>query len=467
MRSGRSAEAIVMLNQALARIAVSRRDRARLLVLTARVHSHLGEVERAGQVAAEALEAASQERDNWATAWALHVLAIVAGVQGKAVEALLQFDRALAVTETDVALTDLRILLQVNQAVMLMDLDRYDEALAAAQQAQQLADQAGTVTRQGQVHGALAQLFFDTGRWDEALAEAKAVHEDLKEPGCACVDLGIAAAVCFHRDDTGAARGYLAAAIPHAERIGNRVIPQLALARSLDREHANALPEALAQLTAGFASNAEELEQVEDLLPDAVRLAMEIGKLATAAALADRVEELAAESQIPRRQANALLCRGLVDQDAVQLLHAADRYGAATRPLLSAQALEAAAGGFVRVDDRDRARAAFTRALGLYDSLGAVVDVARLQARFRAYGIRRGPQAKHRHARSGWESLTPTETKIAVLVEGGLSNPDIAAKLFLSPRTVATHVSHILKKLDVQSRTDIAREAALRTIAPK
>ncbi len=467
MRSGRSADAIEMLNQALARVAVSRRHRARLLVLTARVHSHLGEVERAGQVAAEALEAGSQERDNWAMAWALHVLAIVAGVQGKAVEALLQFDRALAVTQTDAALTDLRILLQVNQAVMLMDLDRYDEALAAARQAQQLADQAGTVTRQGQAHGALAQLFFDTGRWDDALAETRAVPDDLKEPGCACVDLGIAAVVCFHRDDVGAARGYLAAAIPDAERIGSRVIPQLALARSLDREQANALPDALAQLTAGFASNAEELEQIEDLLPDAVRLATETGDLGTAHALADRVEELAAESQIPRRQANALLCRGLVDQDSVPLLRAAELYGAATRPLPSAQALEAAAASFISADDRDGARAAFTRALELYDSLGAVMDVARLQARFRAYGIRRGPQAKHRQARSGWESLTPTETKIAALVEGGLSNPDIAAKLFLSRRTVATHVSHILKKLNVQSRTDIAREAALRTIAPK
>ena len=71
---------------------------------------------------------------------------------------------------------------------------------------------------------------------------------------------------------------------------------------------------------------------------------------------------------------------------------------------------------------------------------------------------------KHRRARSGWDSLTPAETKIAALVEGGLSNPEIAAKLFLSRRTVASHVSHILKKLDVHSRTDIAREAALRNI---
>ena len=57
--------------------------------------------------------------------------------------------------------------------------------------------------------------------------------------------------------------------------------------------------------------------------------------------------------------------------------------------------------------------------------------------------------------------------KIAAFVEEGLSNPEIAAKLLLSRRTVATHVSHILKKLDVNSRTDIAREAALRTITSR
>ncbi len=102
-----------------------------------------------------------------------------------------------------------------------------------------------------------------------------------------------------------------------------------------------------------------------------------------------------------------------------------------------------------------------------YASLGAATDVARVQARFRAHGIRRGPRAKHRHALSGWDSLTPAETKVAALVEDGLSNPEIAAKLFLSKRTVGTHVSHILKKLNVNSRTDIAREAALRAIAPQ
>ena len=77
-----------------------------------------------------------------------------------------------------------------------------------------------------------------------------------------------------------------------------------------------------------------------------------------------------------------------------------------------------------------------------------------------AHGTRRGPRAKYRRAESGWDSLTTSELKVAAFVEEGLSNPEIAARLQLSRRTVATHVSHILKKIDGHSRTDIAREAA-------
>jgi len=467
MKVGRSAESLAMLNRALASPGISGRNRARLLVLAARTHSNLGEVEKAGRVAATALAVASETGDNWATGWALHVLTIVTVVQGQMTDALPLFDRALTVTQADPALTDLRLLLQINMAATLGCLDQYDDAIATARQARHLADEVGTSIRLAQAHSALGLLLFDTGRWDDAMAEVEVLHEDLKEPAAACCDLGIAALICFHRGEITAARRHLAAAVPHAKRIGNRVVGPLALARSLDCEHAGALPEALAVLTPWFADNTEELGEIEDLLADAVRLATEIGDLATAKALAGHAAALAAESEIPHRQANALYCTGLLDHDAARLLRAAERYGDASRPLLSAKALEAAAADFVSTEDRDQARAAFTRAVEIYTSLGAVTDVARLQARFRAHGIRRGPRAKHRQARSGWDSLTPTETKIAGLVEGGMSNPEIAAQLFLSRRTVATHVSHILKKLDVHSRIDIAREAALRTSGPR
>ncbi len=467
MRVGRFAESLATLDQALASPGISARHRARLLVLAARTHCNLGEIEKAGRVAAAALAVASQAGDTGAMGWALHVQAIVTGMQGRVADTLPLFDRALTATQSDPALTDLRLLLQINKAVTLGNLDRHEEALAAARQARQLADQAGTVIRLVQAHSALGQLLFDTGRWAEAMAEVQALHDDLKEPMSACCDFGIAAVICFHRGEIAAARRHLAAAVPHAERIGSQVIGTLALARSLDREHAGALPEALAALTTGFAGNAEELDEIEDLLADAVRLATKTGDLATAHALTSDAAALAADSEIPRRQASALYCRGLLEHDAPRLLAAAERYGEAGRPLLRTKALEAAAEEFVSAGDRDQARAAFTRAVEVYTSLGAAMDAARLQARFRAHGIRRGPRAKHRQARSGWDSLTPTETKIATLVEAGLSNPEIAAKLLLSRRTVATHVSHILKKLDVHSRTEIAREAALRTIAPR
>ena len=467
MRVGRSAESIAALYQALEMPGISGSHRARLLALAARSHCSIGQVEKAGQVAATALATASETGDTWAMGWSLHVLTIVTAVQGQVTDALPLFDRALTVTQADPALTDLRLLLQINHAVALGNLDRPEQAIAAARQARKLADQAGTLGRLAQAHSALGQLLFEAGRWDEALAEVEALQEDLKEPGAACCDLGVAAVIRFHRGDVAAAHRTLAAAVPHAERLGSLVIAPLALARSLDCEHAGALPEALGVLTAGIADNAEEIEEIEELLPDAVRLAVETGDTDSARMLAGHAAELAAGSQIPHRQANSLHCVGMLEQDAARLQRAADRYHDASRPLLRAKALEAAAGCHVDAGDRGAARAAFTQAVDIYGALGAATDVARVQARFRAHGIRRGPHAKHRQARSGWESLTPTEITVAELVQGGLSNPEIASRLFLSKRTVGTHVSHILKKLNVHSRTDIAREAALRALSAK
>ena len=467
MLAGESAESLATLDRALSSTGISARHRARLLVLAARTHIHLGETDTAGRVASNALAAASEAGDDWAMGWALHVLTLVTTMQGHLTDALPLFDRALAVTESDPALTDLRLLLQINKAVTLKCLDQYEQAFRAAEQARDLADRVGTTRRLAQAHGALGQLLFETGRWDEALAELAVVPEDQKEPSGACCELGIAAVIGFHRGETDTARRHLAAAVPHAERLVNRSISELALARSLDYEQADTLPEALAALTAGFAISAEDLGEIEDLLPDAVRLATQTGDLTTAQVLAGHATTLSAELDVPHRQANALYCRGLLDRDAAGLLAAARRYDDAGRPLLRAKALEAAAGYFVDADDRGQARDAFTGAVEIYTALGAAADLARVQATFRAHGIRRGPHAKHRRARSGWDSLTATEITIATLVEEGMSNPEIAAKLLLSRRTVSTHVSHILKKLDVNSRTDIARESALRTVASR
>jgi tetratricopeptide (TPR) repeat protein len=234
MMTGQSAESLATLDRALASPGISARHRTRLLVLAARTHINLGAVETAGQVADSALAAASEAGDTWATGWALLMIAIVTSVQGHLTDALPLFDRALTVTQSELALTDLRLLLQINKAVTLGNLDRYEEALAVAGQARHLADQVGTTFRLAQAHGAVGQLLFQTGRWDDALAEVGMVHEDLKEPAGVGCDLGIAAVICFHRGEVAAARGHLAAAASHAKRLGHRLITSLALARSPD-----------------------------------------------------------------------------------------------------------------------------------------------------------------------------------------------------------------------------------------
>jgi len=64
---------------------------------------------------------------------------------------------------------------------------------------------------------------------------------------------------------------------------------------------------------------------------------------------------------------------------------------------------------------------------------------------------------------SGWASLTPTERDVVRLVSEGLANNDIATSLFVSPRTVQTHLTHVYAKLGLSSRVQLVQEAARHT----
>ncbi|OLF10000.1 helix-turn-helix transcriptional regulator [Actinophytocola xanthii] len=465
--AGRAEESFESLARALELPGMSARHRARLLVMTARAHRDLGEVTVAGRVATEALTTAEQAGDRWAVGWALHVLIIVSIMQGDVEKALPLFERALEVVEDDTTLTDLGLLLQINKAVALGDLDRYDDALHAAERVRHRADQTGSLVRLAQAQTALTELLFEVGRWDDAQAEIENLSDDFKDPGVTCCDRGIAAVIAFHRGDPATARQHLQLAAPSAEKIGNRVIAPLTLARSLHHEINDQPADALAELTACVTGHAEELDEMEDLLPEAARLAARIGTTGTATDIAAQTATLARRSQVPHRVAAAAYCRGLLERDPALLQQAAEHYHEANRPLQRAKALEAAAITHVGRGDRDAARTAFTHADDLYDHLGAHWDQTHLRAQLRRYGIRRGPRVKHRQAKVGWKSLTPTETKIAGMVAAGLPNRQIAEQLVLSPRTVGTHVSHILAKLGVRSRIDIAREAAEHSRVPR
>jgi predicted ATPase/class 3 adenylate cyclase/DNA-binding CsgD family transcriptional regulator len=77
-----------------------------------------------------------------------------------------------------------------------------------------------------------------------------------------------------------------------------------------------------------------------------------------------------------------------------------------------------------------------------------------------AYAVR--GRGARRRPNLGWDSLTPTEHEVIRLVTAGRSNPDIAAQLFISRRTVTTHLTNIYRKLDLTTRGQLAAEATRR-----
>jgi DNA-binding CsgD family transcriptional regulator len=75
-----------------------------------------------------------------------------------------------------------------------------------------------------------------------------------------------------------------------------------------------------------------------------------------------------------------------------------------------------------------------------------------------AYAQRR--RGERKRPTSGWASLTPTERDVVRLVSEGLANKDVAARLFVSQRTVQSHLTHVYTKLGLTSRVQLAQEAA-------
>ncbi|MCW2954878.1 MAG: hypothetical protein JWQ48_4048, partial [Conexibacter sp.] len=192
-----------------------------------------------------------------------------------------------------------------------------------------------------------------------------------------------------------------------------------------------------------------------------VALACAAGEVALARDVVSALAARADESELVA--ALATRGEGLIADDPAVLQEAARHLGALGASGLQARATEEAAGALARRGRTAEAVALLQAALAADESSGALRDAARVEAALRALGVRRGVRGS-RDA-TGWESLTRTQRAVAELVAQGLTNGEVAGRLFVSPRTVETHVSHVLRKLEVRSRKDVialgARRAAL------
>ena len=195
-------------------------------------------------------------------------------------------------------------------------------------------------------------------------------------------------------------------------------------------------------------------------------------------ALAAQDDELAAHAadaaqcraqlnpQIRSIAAAAAHAKGLLDHNRKDLAEAVALYEGGPRPLACAAALEDLGVATVDGGDTDEAVEVFGRALELYAQAGAAWDAGRVRGRLRALGVRRRLVAAQRPGR-GWAAMTDSELAVARLVAQGLTNREVAERLFVSQHTVSGHLRHVFAKLDVNSRVELTRLAGVHDRGPR
>ncbi|MEU5690242.1 AAA family ATPase [Actinosynnema sp. NPDC020468] len=220
----------------------------------------------------------------------------------------------------------------------------------------------------------------------------------------------------------------------------------------------------LALLDLGLGRHESVLERLSDVaagahrlyaigsLPDLVESATRLGVPDSARDAASWHAEWAAETGQPWALAVAARCRALLSDTEDGFLEAAALHRDPTRPFERARTALLHGEWLRRARRRSDARVHLRAALETFDRLGAAPWSARSRAELRATGETTAAPVPDRR-----DSLTPQELQVVQLAGEGLSNRDIAARLFLSPRTVGYHLYKAYPKLGVSSRVELAR----------
>jgi DNA-binding NarL/FixJ family response regulator len=206
-------------------------------------------------------------------------------------------------------------------------------------------------------------------------------------------------------------------------------------------------------LEAHRAVRAETLDLLVDARldagdPDGARAALEeLGEVVPAGS-SDRLLALVAAAR-----GRVSLATGDVSDAVSELETAVAAWTRAGQPFEAARA-RCCLGGAMAGLQPDLAIEHLRAALATFDALGASMDADRAAALLRSLGIAGRPGAK------GVGTLTEREQEVLRLLGAGLSNPEIAARLYVSRKTASHHVSRILTKLDLRNRAEAAAYAA-------
>ena len=351
------------------------------------------------------------------------------------------------------------------------NLDLFDEARAASLAAHHDGERRGDVGLVSHAVGMLAGLDYITGSWDDALSTIDAGLELADETGVRVQTVllrALSALIALGRGDHDLASTHVAAGEAfygsgEQHPFGLEVL-LLARAQLLDADGDPDAARMLLGVVWDQTANLRGLIQWRNVAPELVRLARATGEVEIAASVASDVASLAARSPSASARVAADRVRGLADADGDVLLGAVERSRGLPRVVDAAGLCEEAALQLLAEGRGELAIALLDEAAGLHESMGAVGHLARIDAHLRLAGARRR-RSRPAKATHGWDSLSPKEQEVVDLVAAGLSNPEIASRLYISRRTVETHLSHVFRKLDLSNRTQLA--AAVVERAPR
>ncbi len=438
--------------------------RGRLLADQAMAAVFGGDAARAEKLGSEALRMGEQLGDDAIVFQALMALGPVNNFRGRKQDELAAAERALEIVERRNNPDLVRFHPHFAAGMALAANDRHEQAELAFETGLRIREALGTAWDLPLYQAGLADLHCQMGKWDEALVEAETGVEIAGEVGtrlAIVVCAGVAAWIRAHRDELAEAERLLAIARGEIDRAG----PQwgsywVILATAELADAAGEQPRALEVLQDGWAANEHSPGLRIYLAPKVVGAALAAGSIELARSIADVAASYAPHATASTARGNLLLARGLADQDPELLAQAAAAFRSGGSPYDLAAANEGTATASTTRGDIPAARPLFEEALQTYERIGARRDVGRALAAMRAAGIRRGSRAARRQALKGWAALTAMESDVVRLTVEGLTNRQIGERLFISRRTVQTHLSHALTKLEVSSRVELAAEAA-------
>ena len=347
------------------------------------------------------------------------------------------------------AVVDSRVGFKLGQ--WLRYVDDFDGARAQLESSEQQARDEGDESSLGNI--LLNQLILETwsGNWARAAELGDEGILAFEQQGVASGDVGVwrtyVDAHLGRLDEVRAA----AEAAPHREpiisMIWNRSLGLAELAQGQTEAAFSHLSQAL-----------DTLERVDFREPavwrcdgDAIEAAVESGAIDRAELWLARFEQRSVQSGIPWSRAVSARCRGLVlaargelDAAAAALDRSVAEHQACPMPFERARTLLVQGQVLRRLKRKRDSRLALEQAREGFERLGADPWVARAEQELLRVAPRRAP-----------DELSPTELKIAELAAAGLTNPEIATRVFVSRKTVEANLARVYRKLGISSRAQL------------